>query len=296
VRGGIASDSHTTTTRQAPANTDRLTVDMQFLSVRGTGTNPNYFFRQVSWLIQYSTDQSNWTNGPAVVVPIGATISTYASSSQTITLPSPQAWYWRVVATSSDAGCTFSTGGATYNFHTGSATGSVSSAYVYVDAATATSATQDVNITMNAYSPPAGYSVYQVDYAYNISYYLWATSGAFNHIGTAFFRNENNSTFDSIGSNNQNDRSKTGTYNRSFTQASYSTFFKGGNCYVTRTNGAAARSQTTGGSVSATVYSRQLITNSTTPANTTDLVSRTVRIVGAQVLATGTLNWMAVGE
>lgn len=296
ANSGITSgDTNTTATRQAPGNTDRITVDMQFLSVRGTGTNPNYNFRQVAWYIQYSTDQVSWTNGPTTTVQMGANISSYVASSQTVTFPSPQAWYWRVVSTASDAGGTFSMGGATYNYHTDTVGGTVGSASVYVDGATATSASQDVNITMNSYSPPAGYSIYQVDYSYSINYSLWATSGAFNHVGTAFFRNEGNGTFDSISSDNQNDRSKTGTYSRSFSQASYSTSFKGGNCYVTRTNGAAARSQTTGGSISATVYSRQLITNSTTPENQFNLIARNVRIVGAQVLATGTLNWMAVG-
>jgi hypothetical protein len=56
------------------------------------------------------------------------------------------------------------------------------------------------------------------------------------------------------------------------------------------------------GYVTGTVTADALITirrpvpNSTTPANTFKFVDYTVALATAQVLATGTLNWMAIGD
>jgi hypothetical protein len=46
----------------------------------------------------------------------------------------------------------------------------------------------------------------------------------------------------------------------------------------------------------AIVYRRQLIVNSTTPANTYGLTSFNWELSGSQALAVGSLNWIAVGE
>lgn len=294
--GTLTTNSHTTTVRQAPGNTDRLTIEMQFLSVRGTGTSGSFHNRQVTWQIQFSSDNVNWTNGVSTVVAIGNTTSTHVASTLVQPLPSAAAWFWRCACTAADTGATFSTGAAQYNYAQATVGGSTNLPNVYVDSATATSLDQDVTVTMNGYSPPAGYTIYQVDYSYTLNYTLWATSASSLATGTGTIRDQNNGNVNSISSTNQNDLSITSSWTRNFTQASFTTSFKGGNCLATRSNGAAARSRINSSSVTSTVYSRQLITNSTTPANNFNLISSHARIAGAQVLASGTLNWMAVGE
>jgi hypothetical protein len=282
--GTISGDNFVSTTYQLPGNSTQLSVTSQFLSVRGTGTGGSYFFRRVVWYVDYSADGSNWTQGNTTTVSMGANIGSPINSTLAFNLPSAGAWFWRVRADASDAGGTFSTGAAEYEYAQATISRSDS-----VTASTGTVFGPSNSRTVTApyalsYSPPAGFTIYQITGTLTYNYSVGrSTSGGSASVG------EGTSSWHSapIG-NTASGNGLTQPMNKLTPTifASVSATFSSSFAFASITATAFV----------ATVYSRKLITNSTTAANNYNIISRTATLATSQVLATGTLNWMAVGQ
>jgi hypothetical protein len=282
--GAQSVNNFTTTIRQAPGNTDQLTVDMQFLSVRSLSTVGSYAYRRVTWYIQYSTDQTNWTNSVSRIITFGESISNYVSSSITTALPSPQAWYWRVVCVAEDAGGTFSFGGSQYEFATDTI-GRTDSQTAEVSAfSSSPNQSSTVNYNIN-YTLPGGWEITSITGTLVYDYLLSKQSGTFD-VARVSGPGVNQSLSSLEGTRSQNGVSTAISQYTGLTYTAQATVSFNRTSY--------ARITITSASV--TIQRRRLLSQVAATTNHFNLVSRTVRIAGAQILATGTLNWMAVGE
>jgi len=134
-----------------------------------------------------------------------------------------------------------------------------------------------------AYSLPAGW---EITSASGTLVYDYALSSGFNAAASVFGVGVNHQTPSNGGSVSAN--GLTANINRHNNLV-----------YTAQTNTGAfdsASASITLRSASITINRRRAITQTAATTNHFNLVSRTVNIAGAQVLATGTLNWMAVGE
>ncbi len=275
--GLSASDSFTSSTYTAPANTDRLTVQMQFTSVRGTGTSGAYYYRQITWYVDYSTDGVTWTlAGATTTVAVGATISQSVSSTLVVNLPSAQAWKWRTRAVASDAGGTFSVGSTQYE----TATDSVSRSGNVV---ASTSSSYVAQSYTPSYSLPSGWEITAVNLTLTYSYNVQAGTLSTARVDITGWKSHQVGANSSAAQNNvTHSWSSTSVSTQiSATADPYAFGF--------------ASASITAHSLSGTVQRRRAITNSTTPSNSYAVGSVTTRLAGAVVLAEGSLNWMAVG-
>jgi hypothetical protein len=287
--GVLSSDSYTSTTRTTPGNTKTITADVQFLSVRGTGTSGSYYNRKVDWRIEYSTDGTSWTPGGNRTVHIGNNITQYVNDSVTQSLPSAGIWYWRIVATASDTGATFSTGATQYEtatvYKSVSGGGTVTSPYP------CSLSQQTWAVNLEAYTPPTGWSIDSVTYNFTGSAsanYAYSSSTG----GNGYVDFTMNGVRQTIYLNNS---TRSGSLTHNETRSNYIT---SNSVYIRLNCGSPTNylSSITGSlSVSAQINIKRPITNSTTPANNFNLISSLLVLDNAVVLAEGTLNWMAVG-
>ena len=287
--GVLSSDSYTSTTRTTPGNTKTITAGVQFLSVRGTGTSGSYYNRRVVWRIEYSQDGVNWTPGGSRTIAIGDNTTQYVNDSATQSLPSAGIWHWRVVATASDTGTTFSTGAVQYEtatvYKSVSGGGTVTSPYP------CSLSQQTWAVNLEAYTPPTGWSIDSVTYNFTGSAsanYAYSSSTG----GNGYVDFTMNGVRQTIYLNNS---TRSGSLTRNETRSNYIT---SNSVYIRLNCGSPTNylSSITGSlSVSAQINIKRPITNSTTPANNFNLISSLLVLDNAVVLAEGTLNWMAVG-
>ncbi|MCB0628063.1 MAG: hypothetical protein KDC43_30070 [Saprospiraceae bacterium] len=309
------SSTDSTATKDSPVyetepNTTDLVVNVSLQSVRGTGTAPNYYYRQVSWTVYYRVAGSGggWTVGATKVKALGAVV-TAVSDSQSVTGLTADSYEIYISATYSDAGGTFQSGTGGYEYADPVVR---TAADVDVTALASTSGTWSSTVyaapVLASYSPPAGWSIYQVDYSWQRGYY--------SEIGAAFWTGTG-----TMGSGSSSFSSDVGPVSHSYTGTSavWTYSYQG----VAAADNWASKSRQTSsynvneiyGSITATVTARQafvnvrgrirnaqatirtrrLITNSTTAANTLTFTDYDYTLSGQTVLGSGTLNWQAIG-
>jgi hypothetical protein len=268
--GGVAA---------TPDNTSYVDVKVSMSSSRGTGTAPNYFYRRVLWRIGYATSSGGtYTWSTYQTKNIGATFSS-VSDSRSISLTSGL-WFIKVEFYAEDAGGTFSVGEATYEYTSAvvSNAGPVSGG--------AYDGTEYLPLLLPTYTPPSGYNVYEVDYTVDVAYDFDGSIGAYARNrysdGPSYYYTSGGSisSFTTITKNNE------APYNVSALEGEMNPkgFFGEGTVRLALKNG------------SATIRSRKLPTNSTTASNSYNYLSFDYTLSSAQIIASGVLNWLAVGE
>ena len=316
VNATSSSDSWTSATYTTPANTSSVTLNVDLGSVRGTGTSGSYYYRQVAWRVMYLSGGS-WVAGAWRTKAIGATLNQVADT-LAFDFPSAAAWQFYVEYSASDAGGTFTTGSPQYDYASQTVTNSVAvsgeaSRSVNQSTGSSGTTTQAVTMTLPSYSPPSGYSVYEVTYNYTAGYYLYSYEAGCD--ATASVSGGPDASLNAGGSYTipksveSGDVSLDPDSNPSLISA-YQNYSKSSTSYsataISVSCSASVTKRSFGGSMAvakakisygeAVIKSRRLVTNSTTPSNSALFKSYSYSLSSALVLATGQLNWLAVGE
>lgn len=266
--GGWTSSQYTTA-----ANTSSVTLNVTLASNRGTGTSGNYYYRTVRWKAQY-WNGSAWVDSAWSTTNLGADVSASATTSITVTFPSAGTWTVRVVTEAYDTNGTSFNTGTSYEY----ATDTVSrNDYLYKTTSYG-SVTLDYSGT---YSLPSGWSIVSVSASYT---YSWAL-GRGNFSSASIYGGGLSISY-GTGQNDQTKVWSTNSVALVFTLSANPSSVPAEGAYATL-------------SVSActwTISRRRALTNSTTAANSFSLNYYNYSLSSAQVLAEGSLNWVALGE
>jgi hypothetical protein len=270
---------------------------------------------------------SAWIAGSWKLKAIGSTIDS-VTDSQSFTFPSSNAWQFYLEFSTSDAGGTFSTGAVQYNYTTATLTaaGPVVESGDAIDSNSGATVTtskltgspthyqykisyssafrQDTVMALPTYTPAATWSIYQVNYQYTAEPYLkpefLGSSGAlylkYTELATgSVIANTNPTGNTSVTVGTSDYTSAPLSRNYTLTTSSYT------NNITVRMDRATGSTGTNYwgielSSATVTIYLRQVVTNSTTPSNSDTFQNYSYSLTSAQVLATGSLQWIATGE
>lgn len=286
---GTQTGAWTSSTYTTAAGTLNITPSVTLASYRGTGTSGQYYKRTVQWRVEYyNPGTALWVNGAWTTVALDASTSASTASSASFTFPSAGAWQFRIRCEASDTGGTFTTS-TTYDYATGNAsrTDTVSASAYSPD-----SGSSDYESIPNyapPYTPPTGWTVYQISYTLSYRVYVSAGFGGAASASISLSGTAGVSKYVSDDSTDTGVKSITVTRNSSSNTITAS-MSASGNLF-----GAASASVYLY-SAYATFSLRKPQTNSTTAANTFQFNSYGYALSSATVLATGTLNWIAVGD
>jgi hypothetical protein len=258
-----------------PANTQNITPSVTLASNRGTGSSGVFYRRSVRWRVQYFSG-GVWVNGPFTTVALSDSVNASVVSTATFTFPSVGTWTFRIETEAFDTdGTTF--GSAEFETTTDSIsrTGAVT-----VSVGVNESATRSLNYTPS-YTLPSGWTLVSVTYNYNYNY-------AIEYFGT-------NPPNASITGSGLFLVSGSGTsLTRTHTTSSNSLTFSVTAGFIDFSRASSA--SLTLNSATGTVTRTRPLTNSTTANNSFSFNAYDFTLSAAQVLATGTLNWIAIGE
>lgn len=292
----------------ANSNSASINVSVDLSSNRGTGGAATYYRRSVTWTIQYFNG-ATWVDGVSTVVDIGPQLG-YVTSTKVFTFPSAGAWQFRCKFVASDAGgATFSSGAAAYDYATdlNNINADLGRQMIQFWPAIGTEYSESLDILAGAYTTPSGWEITSVRYQYEYGYYQYCvnvntgnaaestiTGRGFTRELSAYYGNTPYFSGDidlTNGTSNVTyypvDTTTTGnSYNRVIANLynSRGNFNNRVDTYCHIKN------------LSVWINRRRLQVNSTTADNNSKLNSFTLSLSTAQVLATGTLNWIAVGE
>ena len=271
---GTISTNWTSSQYTTASNTSKITPSVSLASFRGTGTSGTYFYRTVRWRVEYLSGGS-WVAGAWTTTNLGADANASTTTTATFTFPSAGTWTFRIYAEAYDTS-TATFGSVAYETATDSIsrTGNVTQTIQSWE-----ETSRSLNYTPT-YSLPSGWSIVSIKYNYVYSYQIIKYgTGNCSIAGDEFYLFSN-------GSGSNLSASSTNSSNTlSFTLSSTFDAF-GQGAHVTMTMH----------SVTGTVTRRRPAPSSTTPSNTFSLNSYSYELTSAQVLATGTLNWVAIGE
>jgi len=257
-----------------PANCSNITPFVALSSNRGNGAS-QYFYRSVRWRVEY-WNGSGWINGAWTTHNLGADTSASVSSNATFTFPFSGTWIYRIYCEAYDTdGSVFGAAAYEYATDTRTHTGTANTA----DSANSDfgSGTSITTLNMTAYSTPSGWEVYNVAYSYTYGY---SVTGSASVSGPGVFQTSGG------------DFNLTGTYNGSFSTGSWQSFVR----LTASQNNSQSRARAIVKTASATISRRRLAANSTTATNNFQFNSYNYTLTSAQVLATGSLNWIALGD
>jgi hypothetical protein len=276
ISTGWTSSSYTT-----EANTVSISPNVTLSSTRGTGVAGNYYLRTVRWKVEYFSG-GVWVSGSWTTTNLSAVVSASITTNATFTFPSAGTWVFRIVTEAFDTGGTFTTG---TEYET--VTDSVSRSGVQSVTAN-TSGPTSVTLTYTpTYSLPSGWSyvsssyTYIYSYSYSVAYNTTATISGGGLFITA------SGPFPSGTSGSASNLSKTYTGGLALSINASATRDAGTN-FGTVTFSVS--------SLTGTVTRRRPLTNSTTASNSFSFNYYDFSLTAAQVLATGSLNWLAIGE
>jgi hypothetical protein len=288
--GLITSNTYNSTPVEiTPASTSSAVVTVRLTSYRGTGTVSQYYKRQVSYRVNYRVAGSGsaysstaYTIVPMSVLSLGATTSTLS-----VTFPSAASWdfYINFVAADLTAGGTFTYGSVAYDYASGTVTNS-EVLYLYDQASSGDVSEAVLTLTLPAYTPPTGYTIYSVTYSSQFSYLIEA-NGTGYYVMTPWGH-------DSIVCSSTCGNAAT-FYPYSFTESTYNRYRLGVGTHLDPSSNYGADVEARIKNSSATIYSRKVQANSTTPQNNFEFLSYTYNLSSSTLLAGGTLNWSAAG-
>jgi len=264
---GVVSSTWTSAQYTTAANATSISPSVILASNRGNGSS-QYFYRTVRWRVEYYNGSSWVTTGAFTTANLGADTAASVTSTASFSFPSAGTWTFRVYCEAYDTS-TALFGAASYNYVTDTFSRSDrigeerSLGYVSFNYAA-------------AYSIPAGWER-DGDYSLTVqvNYRLGDTAYAYAKIENTFLPGTASGWV---------------TVAKSFTKSTASLFVQ--------VNGAGvgAISSCYINSMTGSVRRRQLKANSATAQNSFQLSSYGYALTSAQVLATGSLNWVAIGD
>lgn len=302
--GDISANSWTSASYTTPANCNQITPAVSLRSQRGNGSG-QYYYRSVRWRVEYWSG-SAWVPGAWHTVAMGAQFNAVADSA-VFDFPSAAAWQWRIAAEQ------FDTDGTVF----GSQSYSYSQETVTAPDASATQGTPGGSTTFGStFATPSGSGeIYEIDlswqYQVQVHYTSWlngkglgagggATWSNFNSGGVVYPQYSGVSYTSGTQSADVNYTSPVDTRVITGSNLTFDPTVLFGRADMTRyfdgTYYYACTTTVTLKNQSAVIKRRTLIPNSTTPVNFTQLSSYSYNLTSAQVLATGSLNWLAVGR
>ena len=318
--GDIVTNNWTSATYTTPANCANITPSVNVKSQRGNGSS-QWFYRSIRWRVEYWSG-SVWVPLTWRIMNMGAQFSALTDSGP-FTFPSAASWQWRIYAEQYDTdGTVFGTPDYTYSQTTvGQVSGGSATANGY---GSGTPATASCSITLGAATGSG--EIYQIDYSWNSAVVMrgstynssqdWFVNGimgagvpsmysnqpgnnfqqgqSFGPIPSGYIRT--NLTTPYNGSHRLN-------WNRACTNSLVGAGLTFNATYITASlfanatlSGQLFDVSTTLSGGSAVIKRRTPVPNSTTPVNNTFINSYNFTLTAAQVLASGTLNWMAMGR
>lgn len=292
---GVQTGNWTSSEYTTAANTTSITPSVTLASFRGNGVS-QYYYRTVRWRTEYWNGSSwiadiNWTTSN-----LAASATDSVTTTATFTFPSSGTWKFRIYAEAYD------TNGTVFG----------STAYEY--ATDTVSRTDDVSYTTStgdsfpasgnyapAYNVPSGWTVTNVSWSFHYSYELIGSysSGGFGSYpssGIAYLNMPGVSLSASYAYQGGFGAGYYGEYKSATNvagSASTSSYAFNVTC---STSGTGASASATMLDLSGTVTRRRPVANSTTASNTFQLNSYAFSLSSSQVLATGSLNWIAMGD
>lgn len=301
------STNQTSATYVTDTNCVEISVDVNLSSYEGkenTGSSLVWWRRQVSLELQARLNGSGnafVTIGTLANQDIGASTLNPPANEITRTVSGPTAaagtWDYRVVATYSRVGTTFSTTGGGYEYTQNSTT--KGSDGPVVEATKSSPTTKGASIGLSAPSSPgSGWSIYEVNYSVK---YAWYTSA--NLIQNSLVESwvDDNAAFpflhSTINSGSAGSSTLTNEATRSFTQGSFNGTQNVMYVGITNPNNGGTLTEARikiKSNTSAVVKWRKATAFSTTPSNVLKTNSATYTLGAAVSLASGTLNYQAI--
>lgn len=310
--GQLSVDTYMSAEYTTTANCRNITPSIQVMSTRQNTLSQNYY-RSAKWRIDYwDAYASVWVLGTVKETKIGTQMSPDVTDSMMLTFPVAtanaavscnSAWKWRIAVTFSDTdGTVF--GGAAYEYQditvnaASTNSGSISST-------SNTPVTQTVVHTLPSYTPPSGWSIigvtYSCDYAYAISARATGSpsvgsTGRINGIATG----EVIAGSSYVGVNSQGNISSYSAYSSGkLTVSAYYPTSLSADLYA-----AGGMAGYTPGATSAVAFKngkaiiniRRPVPVSQTPNNRLLISGYVFNLSSAQILAEGSLNYIAVGS
>ncbi len=259
-------------------NVSAVTPTVIVGSNRGNGVS-QFFYRSVRWRVEYF-DGANWITSMAFTnVNLGADTTATANSNATYTFPSAGTWTFRIYFEAYDTnGSVF--GSAAYSYTTftasnGGSAGVTTDSLEYQKGGT-------VSGSLSVSNPAqAGWEITGGTMQYSYSGWVSKISLAGGYASAPGFY-----------------RAASGQYETFSGSTSYSTtsttiaFSATRESNISGTGGAGI----TVSAATLTLNARKAIANSTTANNKYSFQSYSYALASAQILATGTLNWVAVGD
>jgi len=285
------ANSWTSSNYTTAANTTTITPTVTIASNRGDGGS-QYVYRTVRWRVEYFNGTS-WITGSWNTTALGADTAAQASNSAGFSFPSAGTWTFRIYCEAADTSPYAVFGAVTYDYSTATITHSGSASQSAYSGSSPASATLAYN--NGTYTPTAPWTLdpantYSTVYTYDYS----ISAGNSFYIGRAYVTDPNGTSYDTGsvrgGSQSGSSISKTKVSNTN-ANLSFSLYAEGW-------SGSSGVSSAFVNALSAvtTVKLRKPQANSTTPSNTYTFGSYGYTLSTATTLATGTLNWIAIGD
>ena len=297
------------------ANTARVDVAVSVTSMRGTGLAGQFYRRYVNWTIQYYN--GGWVDLISTYVDIGAQQG-YVASSNGGHLPSAGPWRLRIVYSAGDAGGTYTTSGAAYETAQDlvivSKTAPGNYGVVINNNDSPFKGYKVFTVPIDGYALPASdnghaWSITSTRIKYDYAYYQEViaqsdpssqtaarstiTAKGVSHNLTTPVRN----TIYRAGSSSMNNFAAVDT---TINSASYPANLGTLEASVTtNANGSIkgnAATYFTYRNMSVWVNRRRLVANSTAPTSASVFSSYQATLASSTILATGSLNWVAIGD
>ena len=266
-----------------PTNCSNIIPTVNLTSMRWTA-GTTYQNRSVNWRVRYTGDGG----GGAWRTKDLSGIVTSVVDSYTFNFPAAGQYSFWIEFSASDVAGTFIASGASYESTTASING------------TGAASNNGIRrtITMPAYSPPVGWQISSVNWSYNVGWYITGGFVVRSGLGIAAGPPGPGVTLNNQGGNTASALSMS-------TYTSVQPTYDNTQCWIEAydTKGGAwggGSSIYTGfgatGTASAVVTLRRYLGYTASGQNRFDFTSYGYTLASASVLATGTLNWLAVGE
>lgn len=296
--GDISANTWTSLTYTTPANCTQITPSVSVRSTRGNGAS-QYYYRSIRWRVEYWSG-SAWVPLSWRTVNMGAQFNAITDSGA-FDFPSAAAWDWRITAEQFDTdGTVF--GSVTYDY--------TQSTVTAANVSQTQSTTGQTNFGSTFSTPGGSGEIYEINFSWRlrtqIHYLYWNGSARGMGGGQSSTWSFPNST-DSVTAYGSTTLTQTRTTDLDITSGTLTRTVSGSNltfdtttlfAYAKETNDGAYNCQVTVTlqDQSAVVKRRTPQANTTTPVNYTLINNYGFQLTSAQVLATGSLNWIAVGR
>ena len=278
----VAGSTWTSGTVTTPNNCNSVTPSVTVVSNRWSGSGALYAYRQVRWRVRYTGDSGGGSfHTTSIGAQLGAVVDSY-----TFNFPSSSAWTYWLEFIGEDSSGTFTPSVVPYDYSTGS-TSNPTAGGNNAFSKLGDTVTTTVTMALPGYTPPAGWSIVSTAYSYTVTGYTAPTGS-----GTVYI----NTPAGVIAANGAHYSSVNYTGYPSFTGSGYNpnacTAY--GSASGTGGNGWSCNIKMVSASASITISRPQF--SGTYGSNTFTFGSYGYVLSAYSVLATGTLNWQAMGQ